>query len=141
MNSETALGCFQVMSYVNSVAIGIILEYNWVPHQCVVTSLETHRSSNGYFVITFPTTQASSLHLTFPFPSPKPTTVTPQPSRIINFMGLYACQFFRFNFFILILEGFFFYYLFRIRISYKLIFLFFVFVEHILSDLGGPNLF
>ena len=108
MNSETALGCFQVMSYVNSVAIGIILEYNWVPHQCVVTSLETHRSSNGYFVITFPTTHASSLHLTFPFPSPKPTTVTPQPSRIINFMGLYACQFFRFNFFILILEGFFF---------------------------------
>ena len=141
MNSETALGCFQVMSYVNSVAIGIILEYNWVPHQCVVTSLETHRSSNGYFVITFPTTHASSLHLTFPFPSPKPTTVTPQPSCIINFMGLYACQFFRFNFFILILEGFFFYYFFRIRISYKLIFLFFVFVEHILSDLGGPSLF
>ena len=141
MNSETALGCFQVMSYVNSVAIDIILEHNWVPHQCVVTSLETHRSSNGYFVITFPITYASSLHLTFPFPSPKPTTLTPQPSRIINFMDLYACYFFRFNFFILILEGFFFYYLFRIRISYKLIFLFFVFVEHILSDLGGPSLF
>ena len=141
MNSETALGCFQVMSYVNSMAIGVILEHNWVPQKYVVTSLQTHRNSNGYFVITFPTTHASSLHLTFPFPSPKPTTVTPQPSCIINFMGLYACQFFRFNFFILILEGFFFYYLFRIRISYKLIFLFFVFVEHILSDLGSPSQF
>ena len=30
-NSETALGCFQVMSYVNSVAIGIILDKSWVP--------------------------------------------------------------------------------------------------------------
>ena len=35
--------------------------------------MQTHRSSNGYFVITFPTTHASSLRLTFPFPSPKPT--------------------------------------------------------------------
>ena len=32
MNLETALDCFQVMSYANSVAIGIILEHNWVPH-------------------------------------------------------------------------------------------------------------
>ena len=72
-NSETALGCFQVISYVNAMAIGAILKHNWVPQQCVVTSLQTHRNSNGYFVIIFPTTHARSLHLTFPFPSPKPT--------------------------------------------------------------------
>ena len=73
-NSETALGCFQVMSYVNSVAIGIILDKSWVPQQCVVTSLQTHRRFSGTFVLTFPKTHASLLHLTFPFPSPKPTT-------------------------------------------------------------------
>ena len=72
-NSETALGCFQVMSYVNSVAIGIILDKSWVPQQCVVTSLQTHGSFSGTFVLTFPKTHASLLHLTFPFPSPKPT--------------------------------------------------------------------
>ena len=72
-NSETALGCFQVMSYVNSVAIGIILDKSWVPQQCVVTSLQTHRRFSGTFVLTFPKTHASLLHLTFPFPSPKPT--------------------------------------------------------------------
>ena len=43
-----------------------------VPQQCIVTSLQTHRSSKGTFVLTFPTTHVSILHLTFPFPSPKP---------------------------------------------------------------------
>ena len=140
MNSETTLGCFQVMSYVNSVAIGIILEHNWVPHQCSYITGDPQKLQR-IFCNNFANYPCCSLHLTFPFHSSKSTTVTPQSSRIINFMGLYACQFFRFNFFILILEGFFYYYFFRIRISYKLHFLFFVFVEHILSDLGGPSLF
>ena len=43
-NSKTTLGYFQVMSYLNSMAIGKILEHNWVPQQCVVTSLETQWS-------------------------------------------------------------------------------------------------
>ena len=73
-NSETALGCFQVISYVNAMAIGAIFKHNWVPQQCVVTSLQTHRNSNEYFVRTFSTIHASSLHLTFPFASLKPTT-------------------------------------------------------------------
>ena len=73
-NSETALGCFQVMSYVNLVAIGIILDKSWVSQQCAVTSLQTHRRFSGTFVLTFPKTHASLLPLTFPFLSPKPTT-------------------------------------------------------------------
>ena len=37
-NSETPVGCFQVLSYVKSVAIGVIFIKFWVPQQCYVTS-------------------------------------------------------------------------------------------------------
>ena len=33
-NSETPVGCFHVLSYVNSVAIGVIFIKFWVPQQC-----------------------------------------------------------------------------------------------------------
>ena len=140
MNLETALDCFQVMSYVNSVAIGIILEHNWVPHQCSYITGDPQKLQR-IFCNNFANYPCCSLHLTFPFHSSKSTTVTPQSSRIINFMGLYACQFFRFNFFILILEGFFIIIFLESGFLTNFIFFFFVFVEHILSDLGGPSLF
>ena len=66
------------MSYVNSVAIGVIFIQFWVPQQCYVTSVQTQRTHwapNSTFVFTFPTTQHFTLtrihyfihHFTFSF--------------------------------------------------------------------------
>ena len=50
------MGCFQVLSYVNLVAIGIIFIKFWDPQPCYVTLVQTqqtHWAPNGFFSFLF----------------------------------------------------------------------------------------